>query len=230
MILEVRKYKINEIFYSLQGEGASVGAASIFVRFSGCNRACPFCDTVFKPFKERSADEICQKIKGLTNLIPHGWKIVLTGGEPSLQIDEELITALKQNFDAEIHVETNGSTFETFNPKRFPALFFTVSPKTEKDARSFVQTCLENDFRTGIEIKIVSVPLVGNAEDDFHDAIEDTLEIFDELPDSIPRFIQPCDFGNEEQNEIERTKCIILVKCHPKWRLSLQIHKILNIR
>ena len=138
--------------------------------------------------------------------------------------------ALKQNFDAEIHVETNGSNFETFNPKRFPALFFTVSPKTEKDARSFVQTCLENDFRTGIEIKIVSVPLVGNAEDDFHDAIEDTLEIFDELPDSIPRFIQPCDFGNEEQNEIERTKCIILVKSHPKWRLSLQVHKILNIR
>lgn len=138
--------------------------------------------------------------------------------------------ALKQNFDAEIHVETNGSTFETFNPKRFPALFFTVSPKTEKDARSFVQTCLENDFKTGIEIKIVSVPLVGNAEDDYHDAIVDTLEIFDELPDSIPRFIQPCDFGNEEQNEIERTKCIILVKSHPKWRLSLQVHKILNIR
>ena len=138
--------------------------------------------------------------------------------------------ALKQNFDAEIHVETNGSTFETFNPKRFPSLFFTVSPKTAKDARSFVQTCLENDFRTGIESKIVSVPLVGNAEDDFHDAIEDTLEIFDELPDSISRFIQPCDFGNEEQNEIERTKCIILVKCHPKWRLSLQVHKILNIR
>ena len=138
--------------------------------------------------------------------------------------------ALKQNFDAEIHVETNGSTFETFNPKRFPALFFTVSPKSEKDARSFVQTCLENDFKTGIEIKIVSVPLVGNAEDDYHDAIVDTLEIFDELPDSIPRFIQPCDFGNEEQNEIERTKCIILVKSHPKWRLSLQVHKILNIR
>lgn len=138
--------------------------------------------------------------------------------------------ALKQNFDAEIHVETNGSTFETFNPKRFPALFFTVSPKSEKDARSFVQTCLENDFKTGIEIKIVSVPLVGNAEDDYCDAIMDTLEIFDELPDSIPRFIQPCDFGNEEQNEIERTKCIILVKCHPKWRLSLQVHKILNIR
>lgn len=138
--------------------------------------------------------------------------------------------ALKQNFDAEIHVETNGSTFETFNPKRFPALFFTVSPKSEKDARSFVQTCLENDFRTGIEIKIVSVPLVGNAEDDYYDAIMDTLEIFDELPDSISRFIQPCDFGNEEQNEIERTKCIILVKSHPKWRLSLQVHKILNIR
>jgi len=138
--------------------------------------------------------------------------------------------ALKQNFDAEIHVETNGSTFETFNPKRFPSLFFTVSPKTAKDARSFVQTCLDNDFKTGIEIKIVSVPLVGNAEDDFHDAIVDTLEIFDELPDSISRFIQPCDFGNEEQNEIERTKCIILVKSHPKWRLSLQVHKILNIR
>lgn len=138
--------------------------------------------------------------------------------------------ALKQNFDAEIHVETNGSTFETFNPKRFPSLFFTVSPKTAKDAKSFVQTCLENDFRTGIEIKIVSIPLVGNAEEDYHNAILDTLEIFDELPDSIPRFIQPCDFGNEEQNEIERTKCIILVKSHPKWRLSLQVHKILNIR
>lgn len=225
-----RSYRINEIFYSLQGEGRDAGSASVFVRFSGCNRACPFCDTDFKSFEEYSADKICEIIKAQTTFIPRGWKIVLTGGEPSLQIDDALVTALKRCFNAEIHVETNGSTFDTFNPKSFPALFFTVSPKTEKDARSFVRTCLANDFRAGIEVKIVSVPLVVADDGDYSNAIEDTLEIFDGLPDSIPRFIQPCDFGNEVQNENERTKCVILIKSHPKWRLSLQLHKILNIR
>ena len=115
-----RKYKINVIFYSLQGEGENAGVASVFVRFFGCNRSCPFCDTDFKTFDVYSADEICEIVKRETTFIPSGWKIVLTGGEPSLQIDDALVTALKRRFDAEIHVETNGSTFETFNPKRFP--------------------------------------------------------------------------------------------------------------
>ena len=50
--------KINEIFYSLQGEGRNTGRAAVFVRFSGCNLKCPFCDTLFSSYREMSNDDI----------------------------------------------------------------------------------------------------------------------------------------------------------------------------
>lgn len=84
------KYRINEIFYSLQGEGRNTGRATVFVRFSGCNLRCPFCDTDFKEYTEMTADEILETIRP--------WKrcgfVVLTGGEPSLQTDDDLVEAL----------------------------------------------------------------------------------------------------------------------------------------
>ena len=55
---KVHKYKINEIFYSLQGEGHNAGRAAVFVRFSKCNLRCPFCDTNFDDYKEMTADEL----------------------------------------------------------------------------------------------------------------------------------------------------------------------------
>ena len=83
-------YRVNEIFYSLQGEGYHTGQAAVFVRLSGCNLRCPFCDTDFSTYTEMTADEIAAEVQ---RLAPDPQVlIILTGGEPSLQADETLST------------------------------------------------------------------------------------------------------------------------------------------
>jgi organic radical activating enzyme len=78
--------KINEIFYSLQGEGARAGEASIFIRVAGCDLACFFCDTEFNSASELSIEQVFSKIKGFQS----NW-IVWTGGEPTLQINDQIV-------------------------------------------------------------------------------------------------------------------------------------------
>lgn len=95
--------KINEIFYSLQGEGYHTGTPAVFVRFSGCNLKCPFCDTQHEEGIDMSDREILEEI----NRYP-AQMVILTGGEPGLWIDEELISLLHQA-GKYISIETNGT-------------------------------------------------------------------------------------------------------------------------
>ena len=95
--------KINEIFYSLQGEGYHTGTPAIFVRFSGCNLKCDFCDTQHEEGKMMTDDEIIAEVKKYPAVT-----VVLTGGEPSLWIDDELIDRLHQA-GKYVTIETNGS-------------------------------------------------------------------------------------------------------------------------
>ena len=101
-------YRINEIFYSLQGEGIYAGEPAVFVRFSGCNLACPWCDTDFTASREMTAAEIADEAQRLWRASKHEMFVVLTGGEPALQVDEELIEALHKKH-AYIAIETNGT-------------------------------------------------------------------------------------------------------------------------
>ena len=87
----MKNYKVNEIFYSLQGEGANTGTPAIFIRFSGCNLRCPFCDTDFAAFTEMTADEIAAATAAYPAEL-----VVLTGGEPSLQVDDTLVNLLHE--------------------------------------------------------------------------------------------------------------------------------------
>ena len=100
----MKKYRINEIFYSIQGEGAFTGTPMVFVRFSGCNCKCNFCDTDFSAFTEMTAAEIVSVVETYRPCS----RVVFTGGEPTLQLDAELIGMLKhKNF--RLHIETNGT-------------------------------------------------------------------------------------------------------------------------
>lgn len=96
-------YRVNEIFYSLQGEGCFTGTPAVFVRLSGCNRVCPFCDTDFVAFTTMSADEILAEVGQYP--ADH---VVITGGEPTLQLDDALVEKLKSQGKF-IQIETNGS-------------------------------------------------------------------------------------------------------------------------
>lgn len=106
-------YRINEIFYSLQGEGYHTGTPAVFVRFSGCNLRCPFCDTDFAAYTEMTAEQIVKQINALTPKLSTlntklSTLIVLTGGEPALQADEALVAAL-HGTGMTVCIETNGT-------------------------------------------------------------------------------------------------------------------------
>lgn len=95
--------RVNDIFYSLQGEGRNTGRAAIFIRFAGCNLKCPFCDTDFAQYEEISDEDILNRIKSYPSHF-----VVLTGGEPSLQVDRQLVDLLHKH-GYELAMETNGT-------------------------------------------------------------------------------------------------------------------------
>ena len=95
--------KINEIFYSLQGEGYHTGTPAIFVRFSGCNLCCDFCDTQHEEGIMMTDEEIIAEVKKYPAVT-----VVLTGGEPSLWIDDDFIDRLHEA-GKYVCIETNGT-------------------------------------------------------------------------------------------------------------------------
>jgi organic radical activating enzyme len=115
-----KTYRVNEIFCSLQGEGFHTGTAVVFLRFSGCNRACSFCDTDFAHYTEMTAAEI---VSAVSAYVPR--HIIITGGEPTLQLDSALVSALKAE-GFYVQIETNGS-----NAVCDGVDWVTCSPKAE---------------------------------------------------------------------------------------------------
>lgn len=114
-------YKVNEIFYSLQGEGIHAGKPVVFVRFSGCNLKCSFCDTEHEKGRKYAAVEIYNEVRFIA---PNCKSVVFTGGEPLLQLDKELLFWFSNN-EYWTAIETNGSLA---NPV-IGLDWITVSPK-----------------------------------------------------------------------------------------------------
>lgn len=111
-------YNIHEIFYSLQGEGANAGKPVVFVRFAGCNLNCSWCDTPKVKGTKMTAEQI---FTAVITASPLCHSIIFTGGEPLLQIDNELIDTFLRYWKG---VETNGTLPV---PSGFD--WITISPK-----------------------------------------------------------------------------------------------------
>ena len=195
-------YRINEIFYSLQGEGYHTGMPAVFVRFSGCNLRCAFCDTQHQEGTMMTLQEIVDEV----NKYPNAPLLVLTGGEPSLFIDEAFVTELKEKTNKRIAIETNGT-----NPLPKNLDWVTLSPKSGFEGGD-VAPCVLNVCD---ELKVVYL----GQDLSQYDAIE-----------ARHRFLQPCFVDDEEQRKANLLACVEAVKSHPNWRLSLQIHRVLGIR
>jgi 7-carboxy-7-deazaguanine synthase len=208
-------YAIKEIFYTLQGEGANTGRASVFCRFTGCNlwtgreqdrhdATCQFCDTDFVgtdgPGGGRfsSAGELAAAVAAQWPAAePARRFVVCTGGEPLLQLDSELLQALHgEGF--EVAVETNGTL-----PPPDGLDWLCVSPKAGAE---LVVT-------SGDELKLV-FPQAGAAPERFEQL---QFRHF---------FLQPMDGPDREANTAAALQYCLT---HPRWRLSLQTHKLLGI-
>jgi organic radical activating enzyme len=194
-------YKINEIFHSLQGEGYHSGTPAVFVRFSGCNLHCSFCDTQHQTGTMMSLQEIVNEI----NQYPMAPLVVLTGGEPSLFVDEAFVAELKQQTGKKIAIETNGT-----RPLPASLDWVTLSPKSAFEGGD-LEPCV---LKTCDELKVVYLG-------------QDLAQY--ETIEAKHRFLQPCFVEDEEQRKANMQVCVEAVKAHPNWRLSLQIHGVLNI-
>ena len=194
-------YRINEIFYSLQGEGFHTGTPAVFVRFSGCNLRCTFCDTQHQAGEMLSLQEIVNEV----NKYPIAPLLILTGGEPSLFIDEAFVAELKQKTGKKIAIETNGT-----RPLPTNLDWVTFSPKTAFDGGD-LEPCVLTHCD---ELKVVY--------------LGQDLAQYDDI-EAKYRFLQPCFVETLEQRKANMQACVEAVKTCPNWRLSLQIHRVLNI-
>jgi len=216
-------YTVKEIFYTLQGEGFHSGRPAVFCRFSGCNlwtgreddrhaAVCKFCDTDFVGVaadggKFTTADALATRVADCwpdsASSGPTGAPkpfVVCTGGEPLLQLDEQLVNAFHER-GFEVAVETNG----TQDP---PAGldWICVSPKADAPLR----------LLNGDELKLVYPQAEPEAQP----------ECFEHL--AFRHFsLQPMD-GPALSDNVRRTVEYCL--SHPRWRLSLQTHKLLGLR
>lgn len=208
--------RINNIFYSLQGEGRNTGRAAVFIRFAGCNLRCSFCDTEFESYREMSNEEIMAEVEALSHQ-PSAIKplIVLTGGEPTLQVDEAFVDFLHQH-GYEVAMESNGT-----RPAPQNLDWLTVSPKVNEklEMRNEKWEMKNEKCHQPDEIKIV------------FGENTDPAAIISHSSFLIPHllYLQPCDTGDPERNKAITQACVEYIKQHPKWRLSLQTHKLIDI-
>lgn len=205
-------FKVNEIFYSLQGEGRNTGRAAVFIRFAGCNLRCSFCDTEFDSYREMSADEIVDAI----SVWPSRF-VVLTGGEPTLQVDDTFVDQLHQH-GYEVAMESNGT-----RPAPRNLDWLTVSPKDWWKASG--GWWMEHSSHIN-ELKIV----FDEDTPENLSTLHPPLSTLHHSPSTLHLYLQPCDTGDAERNARILHLCIEYIKQHPQWRLSLQTHKLVGIR
>jgi len=206
----MKQYTINEVFYSLQGEGVRAGTPNIFVRFSGCNLACngdevepgvfqPVCDTEFTSGRKVNPPMLLDWIEREGKDCK---SIIFTGGEPGLQLDFELVKFLKDH-SYFLAIETNGT--QDLDVVHHLLDWITCSPKTAEHTLK-LPSCHELKYVRGYGQGIPKPKIEAQ-----HHLISPHAEAGVIRPDVLKW-------------------CIDLVKQNPQWRLSCQLHKLWSVR
>ena len=200
--------KINEIFYSIQGEGGRAGTPTVFVRLSGCNLSCPFCDT--KGHEEginMTLNSILLKIMELTGKITDNTWITWTGGEPTLQLTSEIVAFFREKGYRQA-IETNGIN-GLFDLIRLD--YITISPKNRQALEHAAFTHAHEvriPYPTSLDLNEVRNKLIAKRY-----------------------YVSPIFNENDRMETLQNIKNAIEYCLHnPKWSVSLQLHKLINIK
>ncbi len=190
---------VNEIFYSLQGEGGRQGESSIFIRLTQCNLKCDFCDTEFNTGVNRSLEEILTEIAHF----PCSW-IIWTGGEPTLQLTDEILSFFRSKGYKQA-IESNG-----LKPLSSLLDYTVCSPK----GNNFAWLKEVNPEVTEIRLPVTA---------------GDELPEIKELPVAKYYFLSPVFDTDARVTAKNINYCVDRIKSNPQWRLSVQMHKLINI-
>mgnify|MGYP001607464786 CR=1 FL=1 len=220
----MRTYGVSELFYSLQGEGAFTGTPMAFARLSGCNlwdgheahrergtgSCADWCDASFLPkLGKMPAEEIARRLRTLT---PDCHYACVTGGEPTLQWDEELADALVAAGFDQIHMETNGTTVGPL-----PRVgWLTLSPKRDRGG------AWTHKRPAASELKVVHSRRG-------HPLSDADLLVLRRSVVAEHYFVQPCDEGYRIDTAENERDAVALVLRNPSWRLSLQTNKTVGL-
>lgn len=253
-VQEGKNLIVNSIFYTLQGEGPHAGEPAVFIRLTGCNLKCHFCDTEFEEGKERSVGNIVQSV--ISAAPPDVCSfVVLTGGEPLRQQIVPLCRELLRMGYA-IQIETAGTVFPPAVMSEDKKQCFTLgdlirnyevelicSPKTRVINEQVEKHCHHYKY-------IITAPVEGAGDAQHMDGLpimstqqpNYPMMLFRPKDPSVTIWVQPCfeyehgytDTGptiedpNSKRNTANAARCVELAKKHG-YRVSMQLHKILDI-
>lgn len=206
---------VTEIFPTFQGEGPFVGYPSVFIRLSGCNLACSFCDTEFDNQIEMNIDHILKEVQVLSKN-KQGIRVrnlvVITGGEPMRQPIEKLLESLVSlGFD--IQIETNGTIYRSLNPK----VSIVCSPKNTGTGYY--------EIRDDLLKRVSALKFIISKNNNLYNHVSEVGQ----TKYNIPVYIQPMDEYDDIKNK-ENMRLVVNLSEEYGYRTSLQTHKIMDVR
>lgn len=203
--------KISEIFYSTQGESAELGMPAVFIRTSGCNCSCPYCDSKYaNKGTEMSIEEIITD-----TCMDTRWSncnnVIITGGEPFIQDILPLVKELNHH-GKKVYVETNGTIFR---PELIGHATFTVSPKLK-----YSKKVLSNDYMQSL-YKWSQLATFKFVIDDYND-ISEAIDVIEKITPSYPVYFMPQTVDADEMKEKLLWLTDMVKNIYPKVRVVLR--------
>lgn len=202
--------QVTEIFPTFQGEGPFAGFPAVFLRLGGCNLACKFCDTEFDQMTQINIVDILEQIKTLAGSTHK--LVVITGGEPMRQPIEKLCDLLlEQNFS--LQIETNGTIYRDLDSR----VSIICSPKN--NGKNYLPV------REDLLAKVTALKFIISSENQNYNHVPE----LGQTKYNIPVYLQPMDEYDLQKNNNNLELVKALATKHG-YRISLQLHKIMDIR